>query len=46
MQGDIHNAVYHYYDVPYNVYNNLMNASSHGKYLISNIQDNYKYKRI
>lgn len=40
------NAVYHYYDVPYNVYNNLMNASSHGKYLISNIQDNYKYKRI
>lgn len=40
------NSVYQYYDVPENEYIELMNADSHGKYLNSNIKDNYQYEQI
>lgn len=39
-------ALYHYYDVPYNVYNRLMKSTSHGSFLKQYIEKSYKYKRI
>jgi hypothetical protein len=41
-----HGGAYQYYDVPKDVHNELMNASSHGKYFIANIKDNYNLKKI
>jgi hypothetical protein len=41
-----HGGVYQYYDVPTDVYDELMNASSQGKYFIANIKDNYNFKKI
>jgi hypothetical protein len=41
-----HGGIYQYYDVPTDVHNELMNASSHGKYFIANIKDNYNFKKI
>lgn len=40
------NSIYHYYNVPKNEYDGLMNASSHGRYLNENIKDNYDYEQI
>ena len=34
--------IYHYYDVPHQEYNGLMNASSHGRYLASEIIGKYR----
>jgi hypothetical protein len=39
-------GVYQYYDVPPRVHNELMNASSHGKYFHRNIKENYRYDQI
>ncbi len=40
-------SIYQYFNVPVSVYNDLMNASSHGKYFYVNIrQAGYPYKRI
>lgn len=39
-------GVYQYYDVPPRIYQELMNASSHGKYFHSNINDNFRYDQI
>jgi hypothetical protein len=41
-----HGGVYEYFDVPNDVYEELMNASSHGKYFISEIKDSYDYNKI
>lgn len=38
--------VYHYYNVPQHIYNNLMNASSKGIYHKENIKYSFRYKRI
>lgn len=38
--------VYQYFNVPINVYNALINASSIGKYLNSNIVGVYKYTEL
>ena len=38
--------VYQYFDVPVNVYNTFINASSIGKYLNSNIVGVYKYTEL
>ena len=40
------NRIYHYYDVPKNEFDGLMNASSHGSYLNENIKDVYDYEQI
>lgn len=37
--------IYQYFDVPYEVYDELMNAESHGKYLAANIKNVYKYEK-
>lgn len=39
-------GVYQYYDVPHRIHQELMNASSHGKYFHSNIKDNFRYDQI
>jgi hypothetical protein len=40
-----HGGVYQYFDVPEDVYEDLMNADSHGKYFVSNIKDDYEYQK-
>lgn len=39
-------SIYAYYNVPENVYTELMNAPSHGKYHAAYIKNSYKYQRI
>jgi hypothetical protein len=41
-----HGGIYQYFDVPESEYNKLMKASSHGKYFVNNIKDDYEYERI
>jgi len=38
--------VYQYYNVPKEIYQGLMAASSHGKYHHRRIKGNYRYSRI
>lgn len=38
--------VYEYHEVPENIYNDLMEAQSHGKYFIQHIRNNYPYKKV
>lgn len=38
--------LYHYYNVPLEIYEGLMSASSHGKYLHQNIIDHYRYQKV
>ena len=39
-------GLYAYSGVPESIYRELMSASSHGKYLASQIKGRYPYKRI
>lgn len=39
-------GVYQYFDVPENVYDELMNADSHGVYFSSNIRNEYEFEKI
>lgn len=39
-------AVYQYFDVPFAVYDGLMEADSHGKYLAQRIKGQYRYVRV
>jgi len=41
-----HGGVYQYFDVPKDVYDELMSASSHGRYFVHNIKDGYEYVKI
>ncbi len=41
-----HGGIYQYFDVPHNVYEELMNAESHGKYFSANIRNNYEYQKL
>lgn len=40
------NSVYQYFNVPENVYDELMNASSHGVYFSANIKNDYEYTKV
>ncbi len=42
----LNNSVYQYFDVPQYIYNEFMQAESHGKYLAQNIKGMYRYSRI
>lgn len=42
----LNGAIYQYYDVPSNVYQELITASSHGQYLAQYIKGNYRYSRV
>lgn len=39
-------SVYHYYDVPENIYRSLMSAKSHGEFLAAHIKGRFRYKKI
>jgi len=39
-------GIYQYSDVPANVYEGLMSASSHGKYFHAHIRTSYLYKKL
>lgn len=39
-------SVYQYYDVPENVYDDLMRAGSKGRYFHKNIRHVYRYMRL
>lgn len=41
----LNGTMYSYEDVPQEVFNNLKNAESVGKFLNANIKNNYTYKR-
>ena len=38
--------IYHYFDVPEDVYETFKSAKSVGKWLVSNIKNKYKYSKI
>ena len=42
----LNNSLYSYLNVPESVYNGLMAAESHGKYLNAHIKGVYPYKRV
>ena len=39
-------AVYQYFDVPFPVYEGLMEASSKGQYFAQNIKGNYRFVKV
>ncbi|MDR0605293.1 MAG: KTSC domain-containing protein [Bacteroidales bacterium] len=41
-----HGGIYQYFDVPHDVYEELMNAESHGKYFSANIRNDYEYQKL
>ena len=42
----LNGAVYQYFDVPKQIYDGLMSASSHGQYLNQNIKGSYRYSKV
>lgn len=42
----INENIYHYFQIPFTVYSELMTAASHGSYFSTNIHYNYQYSRI
>ena len=40
------NSIYHYFDVPEIVYQELMRASSLGRFMHANIKNNYRYTKV
>lgn len=41
-----HSGVYDYYNVPQNVFEGLLNASSKGKYHHAFIKNSYRYSKV
>lgn len=41
-----HGGIYQYIDVPIRVYEELMDADSHGKYFATNIRNDYEYQKL
>lgn len=41
-----HGGIYQYFDVPHDVYEELMNTESHGKYFSANIRNDYEYQKL
>jgi hypothetical protein len=42
----LNGGVYQYFDVPQYVYEELMNADSHGQYLAQNIKGVYRFSKV
>lgn len=42
----LNGSIYHYFDVPQHIFDELMSADSHGKYLAANIKGHYKYSEV
>jgi len=41
-----HGGIYQYFDVPETVFEELMNADSHGVFFSANIRNEYKYQKM
>jgi hypothetical protein len=41
-----HGGIYQYFDVPENIYEEFMNADSHGKYFSENIRNDNDYRKL
>ncbi len=41
-----HGGIYQYFDVPEEVYEELMSANSHGQYFAANIRNDYEYQKL
>jgi len=47
LEIEFHNGdIYQYYNVPENVFQSLMSASSHGSFFHHNIKNNYRWRKI
>jgi hypothetical protein len=46
LRIQFHNATYDYFNVPSQVYHNLLNASSKGGYHTAYIKNSYRYRKI
>lgn len=42
----LNGGAYQYFDIPQHIYEGLMNASSHGQYLVQNIKGVYRYSKV
>lgn len=42
----LNGGVYQYFDVSKHIYDELMNANSHGKYLARNIKGVYRFSKV
>jgi len=42
----LNGGIYQYYGVPYKIYQGLMNADSHGRFLHQNIKNKFSYTKI
>ena len=42
----INSGIYQYYGVPYDIYQGLMNADSHGRFLHQYIKNNFSYRKL
>jgi hypothetical protein len=42
----LNGSIYQYFDVPQHIYEELIDADSHGKYLAANIKGHYRYSKV
>lgn len=42
----LNGSIYQYFDVPQHIYDELISADSHGKYLAANIKGYYRYSKV
>ncbi len=42
----LNGSIYQYFDVPQNIYDEIMGADSHGKYLAANIKGHFRYSKV
>lgn len=42
----LNGSIYQYFDVPEQIYEGIMQADSHGKYLAANVKGYYRYSKI
>jgi uncharacterized protein len=42
----LNGSIYQYFDIPQHIYQELIDADSHGKYLAANIKGHYRYSKV
>ena len=42
----LNGSIYQYFDVPQSIYEEIMSADSHGKYLAYQIKGKYRYSKV
>ena len=46
LEIEFNNGIYQYYDVPEDIFQELINASSIGSFIHQNIKNNYSYSPV